>query len=55
MTCPRWAPPPRLSDGELVTLAVMQALLRYGSEAHWIRHARARLRHLFPYLPLQSG
>jgi hypothetical protein len=30
---------PKLSDAELVTLAVMQALLGYSSEARWIRHA----------------
>jgi hypothetical protein len=46
---------PRLTDAELVTLAVMQALLGYTSEARWIRHARAGLRHLFPYLPGQPG
>src|SRR5579859_5737446 len=46
---------PRLSDAELVTLAVMQALLGYPSEARWIRHARAHLGHLFGYLPGQSG
>jgi Transposase DDE domain len=46
---------PRLTDAELVTLAVMQALLGYTSEARWIRHARARLGHLFPYLPGQPG
>jgi hypothetical protein len=46
---------PQLSDAELVTLAVMQALLGFTSEARWIRHARARLRHLFPYVPQQSG
>jgi hypothetical protein len=46
---------PQLSDAELVTLAVMQALLGFTSEARWIRHARAHLRHLFPYLPQQSG
>ncbi len=45
---------PRLSDAELVTLAVMQALLGFTSEARWLRHARAHLRHLFPYLPQQS-
>jgi hypothetical protein len=33
----------------------MQALLGFTSEARWIRHARARLRHLFPYVPQQSG
>jgi hypothetical protein len=32
---------PRLSDAELVTLAVMQALLGFTSEARWLRHARA--------------
>jgi hypothetical protein len=46
---------PRLSDAELVTLSVMQALLGYPSEARWLRFARGRLRHLFPYLPLQPG
>ena len=46
---------PRLSDAELVTLAVMQALLGFASEARWLRHARAHLRHLFPYLPQQPG
>lgn len=34
---------PRLSDAELVTLAVMQALLGYTSESCWIRHVRAHL------------
>ncbi|MFD7641344.1 IS982 family transposase, partial [Kitasatospora sp. NPDC059795] len=46
---------PRLSDAELVTLAVMQALLGFASERRWIRHATIHLRHLFPYLPGQSG
>lgn len=46
---------PELSDAELVTLAVMQALLGFTSEARWLRHARAHLRHLFPYLPQQPG
>ena len=46
---------PRLSDAELVTLATMQAILGYTSEARWLRHARAHLRHLFPYLPQQPG
>ena len=46
---------PRITDAELVTLAVMQALLGRTSEARWLRHARARLRHLFPYLPQQPG
>ena len=46
---------PQISDAELVTLAVMQALLGYVSEARWLRFARGRLRHLFPYLPGQPG
>src|SRR4051795_2273708 len=54
-----WRPavgiPPRISDAELVTLAVMQALLSFTSEARWLRHARSHLAHLFPYLPQQPG
>ena len=46
---------PQLRDAELVTLAVMQALLGYPSEARWIRYAHAHLGHLFGYLPGQSG
>lgn len=46
---------PKPSDAELVTLAVMQALLGFVSEARWLRHCHAHLRHLFPYLPQQSG
>ena len=46
---------PQISDAELVTLAVLQALLGFTSEARWVRHARAHLRHLFPYLPQQPG
>jgi hypothetical protein len=46
---------PKLGDAELVTLAVMQALLGFTSESRWLRHARAHLGHLFPYLPLQPG
>ena len=46
---------PRISDAELVTLAVMQALLGFTSESRWLRFATAHLHHLFPYLPQQSG
>src|SRR5215212_2056090 len=46
---------PRISDAELVTLAVLQALLGFTSEARWLRYADQRLRHLFPYLPQQPG
>jgi Transposase DDE domain len=46
---------PQISDAELVTLAVMQALLGFTSESRWLRFATAGLRHLFPYLPQQPG
>ena len=46
---------PQLSDAELITLAVMQPLLGFKSEARWVRYAHAHLRHLFPYLPRQPG
>jgi hypothetical protein len=52
---PRVGIAPKLSDAELVTLAVMQALLGFTSEARWLRYAGRHLRHLFPYLPGQSG
>jgi len=39
-----------LSDAELVTLSVMQALLGFTSEARWLRYANAHLRRQFPYL-----
>jgi hypothetical protein len=52
---PRVGITPQLSDAELVTLAMMQAILGFTSEARWLRHARAHLRHLFPYLPKQPG
>jgi len=47
--------PPQLTDSELVCLAVAQALLGYHSESRWLRAARRRLGHLFPYLPKQPG
>jgi hypothetical protein len=46
---------PRITDAEVVTLAVMQALLGFTSEARWLRFAADHLRHLFPYLPQQPG
>ncbi|MEV7955926.1 IS982 family transposase [Streptomyces sp. NPDC058316] len=46
---------PTLSDAELVTLAVMSALLGYTSERRWLRRANRDFRRLFPYLPQQSG
>lgn len=46
---------PTLSDAELVTLAVMSALLGFTSERRWLRYAHAELTGMFPYLPGQSG
>jgi len=46
---------PRTSDAEMLTLAVMQALLGYTSEARWLRYARKHLLMMFPDLPLQPG
>ena len=59
---PQWAPErpaigitPKLSDAELLTLAVIQALLGFTSEARFIRHAHTHLRPWFPYLPNRAG
>jgi Transposase DDE domain len=52
---PRVGISPMLSDAELVTLAVMSALLGFTSERRWLRYARAHLAGMFPYLPGQSG
>ena len=47
--------PVRLSQAELVCLAVAQALLGFHSEHRWIRFAICHLRGCFPYLPHQPG
>jgi Transposase DDE domain len=47
--------PQKLSDAELVCLAVAQVLLGARSEHHWLRLCYGRLGHLFPYLPKQPG
>jgi hypothetical protein len=47
--------PPRLTDSELVCLAVAQVLLGFNSERRWLRFAYGRLGHLFPYLPQQPA
>ena len=59
---PQWAPPrpavgiaPELSDAELVTLAVLQALLGFDSEARFVRYAKAHLTPWFPYVPQRPG
>ena len=51
---PRVGLAPRLSDAELVTLVVLQALLDY-LRGPVLRYAKASLRGMFPYLPTQSG
>jgi hypothetical protein len=55
----RWRPAvgiaPKLTDAELLTLAVMQALLGYVSEASWLRYARTHRHGLFPYLRRQQA
>ena len=59
---PEWAPrrpavgiAPELSDAELVTLAVLAALLGLDSEARFVRYAKAHLKSWFPYLPERPG
>ncbi|GAA2938380.1 hypothetical protein GCM10010446_24680 [Streptomyces enissocaesilis] len=41
---------PQLTDAELVTSAMTQAVLGFASEARWLRCARSHLWHLFPAL-----
>jgi len=45
----------RISDAELVTLCVAQAIMRIPSDRRFLRAARRQLGHLFPVLPGQSG
>jgi hypothetical protein len=52
---PRLGRKPKLTDAELLTLAVAQALLGIHSEARWLRYVPAHLPGAFPYLPGQSG
>ena len=47
--------PVRLSQSELVCLAVAQAMLGYHSEARWLRFCCSHLRAMFPFLPGQPG
>jgi len=52
---PRARRNPRITDAELVCLAVAQMLLDIPSERRFLRFAMCRLGHLFPYLPKQPG
>jgi Transposase DDE domain len=51
----RFGRPPRISDSELICLAIAQVLLDCANERRFLRLARGRLGHLFPYIPGQSG
>jgi hypothetical protein len=46
---------PTIEDAELIALAVAQIFLSCHSERRFLRLARQRLSHLFPYIPQQSG
>ena len=52
---PRARRRPKITDAELVCLAVAQILLGISSERQFLRFAITRLGHLFPYLPKQPG
>lgn len=52
---PRARRRPKVTDAELVCLAVAQILLDCPSERRFLRFALTRLGHLFPYLPKQPG
>jgi hypothetical protein len=52
---PRARRRPKITDAELVCLAVAQILLDCPSERRFLRFAMVRLGHLFPYLPKQPG
>jgi hypothetical protein len=51
----RFGRPARISDAELICLAVAQVLLDCPNERRFLRLAKRRLGHLFPYIPGQSG
>lgn len=59
---PEWAPVrprvgivPKITDAEVITLAVMQVLLQFTNETRWLRFAHKNLKDDFPHLPHQSG
>ena len=47
--------PPRISDAELIALAVAQMFLGLPNDRQFLALAQYRLGHLFPYLPKQPG
>jgi Transposase DDE domain len=46
---------PKITDAELITLAIAQVFLHCPSERRFLRFARRRVGHLFPYIPKQPG
>ena len=46
---------PRITDAEIIALAVAQVFLDCPSERRFLRFGRKRLGHLFPYIPKQAG
>jgi hypothetical protein len=51
----RFGRPARISDSELLCLAVAQVLLDCPNERRFLRLAKRRLGHLFPYIPSQPA
>jgi hypothetical protein len=47
--------PPRITDAELITLAIAQVFMGLPNDRQFLALASYRLGHLFPYLPKQSG
>ncbi len=47
--------PPKITDAEMITLLIAQVFLDIPDDRRFLATARARLAHLFPYLPQQSG
>ncbi len=47
--------PPKITDAELIALAVAQMFLGLPNDRKFLALARWRLGHLFPYLPKQPG
>jgi transposase len=47
--------PQEISDAEVITLTIAQALLQIPDDRRFLATARRRLGHLFPYLPEQPG
>ena len=52
---PRVGLAPRLTDAELVTLVVLQALLGFTSEARFLRYANTHLRGLLALPEMECG